>query len=64
MAASPNCSYCEFPFEPPGWVPEARDFMLAEPFRVGKDGFISVPQKPGLGVELDWDRIKKCGEKL
>ena len=64
MAASPNCPYCEFPFEPPGWVPEARDFMLAEPFRIGKDGCIAVPQKPGLGIELDWDRIKKCGEKL
>lgn len=64
MAASPNCPYCEFPYEPPGWVPEARDFMLAEPFRVDRDGFIAVPQQPGLGVELDWDKIKSCGEKL
>ena len=64
MAASPNCFYCEFPYEPPGWVPEARDFMLTEPFRIDKDGYINVPQKPGLGIELDMDRIKACGEKV
>jgi len=64
MAASPNCFYCEFPFEPPAWVPEARDFMLKEPFRIDKDGNVKVPDKPGLGVELDFERIQKCGEKL
>ncbi len=64
MACTPICSYCEFPFEPPGWVPEARDFMLAEPFKIDKDGLVKVPNKPGLGIELDFDRIKKCGEQL
>lgn len=64
MAAVPNCSFCEFPFEPPGWVPEARDFMLTEPFMIDKEGYILVPQKPGLGIELDMERIKSCGEKL
>ena len=23
--------YLEFPYDPPGWTPERRDFMLAEP---------------------------------
>ncbi len=64
MAATPNCPYCEFPYEPPAWVPEARDFMLAEPFMIDKEGFVNLPDKPGLGVELDMDRIKFCGEKL
>ncbi|HUT53567.1 MAG TPA: mandelate racemase/muconate lactonizing enzyme family protein [bacterium] len=64
MAATPNCSFCEFPYEPPGWVPPARDFMLKEPFMIDKEGFVAVPQKPGLGIELDLDRIKSCGEKL
>ena len=58
------CPYCEFPFEPPGWVPEARDFMLTEPFKIDKDGFIHVPDKPGLGVELDMERILAHSEKL
>ncbi|MGB2853373.1 MAG: mandelate racemase/muconate lactonizing enzyme family protein [Dehalococcoidia bacterium] len=64
MASVPNCPYCEFPIEPPGWVPQARDFMLAEPLLVDKEGYIAVPQKPGLGIELDMERIKSCGEKL
>jgi len=64
MACCPNCQYVEFPFEPPGWVPEARDFMLTEPFQIDKDGYIKVPQKPGLGVELDFARIKSCGVEV
>ena len=64
MASTPNCPYCEYPFEPPGWVPEARDFMLTEPLLIDEEGYIAVPQKPGLGVELDLDRIKACSEEV
>ncbi len=64
VAAVPNCPICEFPIEPPGWVPEARDFMLTEPFVPDKKGFLKVPQKPGLGVELNMDAIKACGVKV
>ncbi|MGB2800362.1 MAG: mandelate racemase/muconate lactonizing enzyme family protein [Dehalococcoidia bacterium] len=64
MASVPNCPYCEFPIEPPGWVPQARDFMLAEPLLVDKEGYIAVPQKPGLGIELDMEKITSCAEKL
>jgi len=31
---------------------------------IDKEGYINVPQGPGLGVELDMDKIKSCGEKL
>jgi D-galactarolactone cycloisomerase len=44
--------YLEFPYDPPGWTPEWRDFMLAEPVRVDVDGFVTVPDRPGLGFEL------------
>jgi L-alanine-DL-glutamate epimerase-like enolase superfamily enzyme len=44
--------YLEFPYDPPGWTPERRDFMLAEPVKVGSDGCLRVPDSPGLGVEL------------
>jgi D-galactarolactone cycloisomerase len=44
--------YLEFPYDPPGWTPERRDFMLAEPVRVGADGFVTVSDRPGLGFEL------------
>ena len=64
MASCPNCPYCEFPYEPPGWIPSARDFMLTEPIEIDQEGYVQVPQAPGLGVELDWEKIKKFGEEL
>ena len=64
MASCPNCPYCEFPYEPPGWIPSARDFMLTEPIEIDREGYVQVPQTPGLGVELDWEKIKKFGEEL
>jgi L-alanine-DL-glutamate epimerase-like enolase superfamily enzyme len=45
--------FIEFPYDPPGWTPERRDFMLAEPIRVGPDGVLRVPRRAGLGVDLD-----------
>lgn len=47
----------EFPYDPPGWTPERRDFMLAEPVAVGADGMVTVPDAPGLGVRLDEEAV-------
>jgi D-galactarolactone cycloisomerase len=44
--------YLEFPYDPTGWTPERRDFMLAESVRVDAEGFLPVPDRPGLGFEL------------
>jgi D-galactarolactone cycloisomerase len=44
--------YIEVPYDPPGWTPERRDFMLAEPIRIDADGCLAVPRRPGLGFEL------------
>ena len=49
--------FLEFPYDPPGWTPERRDFMLAEPIEADADGFVHVPDTPGLGITLDEDRI-------
>ncbi len=49
--------YLEFPFDPPAWTPERRDFMLAEPVGVDADGCVRVPTAPGLGFELDEDAV-------
>jgi len=48
----------------PGWVPEARDAMLTEPLRIDADGFLPLPHGPGLGVELNEDRIAAHCEEL
>jgi D-galactarolactone cycloisomerase len=45
--------YLEYPFDPPGWTPERRDFMLTEPVTIDDDGWLSVPATPGMGIQLD-----------
>jgi D-galactarolactone cycloisomerase len=49
--------YLEFPYDPPGWTLERRDFMLAQPVALSSDGTVAVPDEPGLGVELDEEAV-------
>jgi L-alanine-DL-glutamate epimerase-like enolase superfamily enzyme len=51
--------FLELPYDPPGWTPERRDFMLAEPLRPDPDGYLVVPDRPGLGIELDEDAVDR-----
>lgn len=59
MGAVPNCEWAEYPIEYNSWVPEVRDGILTEPITVGKDGYIKIPDKPGLGIEIDEEKVKK-----
>jgi D-galactarolactone cycloisomerase len=52
--------YLEFPYDPPGWTVERRDFFLAEQIRIDDAGCMVVPDRPGLGVVLDEDVIRHC----
>ena len=51
--------FLEFPYDPPGWTPERRDFFLEEPVRVTRDGCVAVPSAPGLGAKLDEAQISR-----
>jgi D-galactarolactone cycloisomerase len=51
--------YLEFPYDPPGWTPQRRDFMLAEPIKPGPDGVLRVPTAPGLGIVLDEAAVRR-----
>lgn len=42
----------EYPLNPPGWVPEARDGLLETPF-LHRRGKLSPPALPGLGFRID-----------
>jgi D-galactarolactone cycloisomerase len=61
-AAGPRDFPIEYPYEPPGWVPEARDGLLAHPIDVGPDSTVAVPDVPGLGIELDEDKLAHYGK--
>jgi D-galactarolactone cycloisomerase len=51
--------FLEYPYDPPGWTAERRDFMLADPVRPDADGMLHVPAVPGLGVVLDEAAVRR-----
>lgn len=55
-----NCEYFEL------FVPETTfQFPMKEPYPIDDQGFIHVPEKPGLGIDLDWDHIENhCASHL
>jgi L-alanine-DL-glutamate epimerase-like enolase superfamily enzyme len=48
---------CDF-FEYAGSMTEGIGFGIKEPIRIGSDGHVGPTQKPGLGVEVDWDTLE------
>jgi L-alanine-DL-glutamate epimerase-like enolase superfamily enzyme len=53
-----NAPFLEFPFDPPEWSLERRDFMMAEPLTVDREGWISLSDAPGMGYALDEARLQ------
>jgi L-alanine-DL-glutamate epimerase-like enolase superfamily enzyme len=53
-ASLPVARYVEY-LTPSPYLEE----IVTEPFRVDAEGFLTVPEKAGLGVELDRERLKK-----
>jgi len=49
--------FIEFPFDPPAWTPQRRDFMLAQPVMIDAEGMLPVPTSSGLGISLDEDAV-------
>lgn len=58
-AAIPVARYVEY-LTPCAYIDE----ILAEPFRLDQQGLLTIPALPGLGVELDPDKLKRfCPER-
>jgi L-alanine-DL-glutamate epimerase-like enolase superfamily enzyme len=57
VASWPHAPYWELLHDPPIGSYENRFAIFQDPPRVGKDGFIDVPQGPGLGVRIRDDLI-------
>lgn len=56
--------FLEFPYDPPGWTPERRDFILAEPLEIDADGCLPVPDRPGLGAVLNEDLLRSLEKDI
>jgi L-alanine-DL-glutamate epimerase-like enolase superfamily enzyme len=51
--------FLEYPYDPPEWGLDRRDYMMAEPLKVDADGMIVMPTSPGLGYALDEDMLAR-----
>ena len=54
-----NDTFIEYTLEPPSLVPEYLQAIVKEPILIDKQGNVQVPQKPGLGIELNGEVIAK-----
>jgi L-alanine-DL-glutamate epimerase-like enolase superfamily enzyme len=52
-AGTVGAPFLEFPFDPPEWTTSRRDFLLTEPVEVDEGGWITLSDRPGLGLTLD-----------
>ncbi|MEO7397745.1 MAG: mandelate racemase/muconate lactonizing enzyme family protein [Ilumatobacteraceae bacterium] len=52
-AGTVGAPFVEFPFDPPEWSTARRDFVLTDTIEVDGDGWITLSDEPGLGIELD-----------
>lgn len=57
-AALSEAPFAEYPYDPPYWTPERRDFILPESISSDAAGYITLPDAPGLGVEVDWAALE------
>lgn len=56
-AATGGGPFLEYPLDPPAWTPVRRDFMLTTALEPDEDGALVCSGRPGLGVELDQERL-------
>ncbi len=57
-AGATSAPFLEFPFDPPEWTTARRDFVLVEPVDA-EHGWLRLPDRPGLGIELDVDVLER-----
>ena len=57
VAGTVGAPFVEFPWDPPEWTPASRDFMLCAPLLPDAEGWLTLPEAPGLGIDLDEERL-------
>ena len=57
-AAVSQAPFVEFPYDPPRWAPQRRDFILPTPILADETGTVTLPEAPGLGVTIDWEALR------
>ena len=55
-AAVPVANYVEY-LTPSPYIAE----IITEPFKTDAEGYLPIPERPGLGIELNREALKKYG---
>ena len=59
LVAGLGCApFLEFPYDPPQWSLERRDFPMAAPFSA-QDGWLTLSDAPGMGYQVDEDQLAR-----
>jgi L-alanine-DL-glutamate epimerase-like enolase superfamily enzyme len=56
VAALPVATYVEY-LTPSPYIEE----LVVEPFRVDTEGYLTIPDRPGLGLEINREALKRFG---
>jgi L-alanine-DL-glutamate epimerase-like enolase superfamily enzyme len=54
-----DAPFLEYPFDPPEWDVDRRDYMMAEPLRVDAEGWIVLSEAPGLGYATNEELLAR-----
>jgi len=54
-----NCPWIEFAFDPPVLTPENFHSIITAPPGIDAEGYVPLPDKPGLGVEINWETVNR-----
>lgn len=57
-AGTVDTPFIEFPFDPPEWTNERRDYMMTETIEADGEGWIHLSDRPGLGFDLNEDVLR------
>jgi len=52
-----NCPLIEYAFDPPALTPETLQPILIDPITIDEQGYVEIPQKPGIGIEINEELI-------
>jgi L-alanine-DL-glutamate epimerase-like enolase superfamily enzyme len=52
-----NCPFVEYALHPPALTPATQHILLTEQITIDGDGYVEIPQKPGIGIEIDDEAV-------
>jgi L-alanine-DL-glutamate epimerase-like enolase superfamily enzyme len=58
VAGLTDAPFLEYPFDPPEWSLERRDFLMTEPLQTDAQGWIQLSEAPGMGYAPDEERLR------